>query len=41
MIEISIIDTELVASYKDTYLLHFAIWIKEIGQKLWIFSLNS
>ena len=35
------IDTELFASYKDTYLLHFAIWIKEIGQALWIFSSNS
>ena len=33
-------DTVLFASYKNNYLLHFAIWIKEIGQTLWIFSLN-
>ena len=30
IIEISTIDTELVASYKDTYLIHFAIWIKKL-----------
>ena len=35
------IGTELFASYKDTYLLHFAIWIKKIGQKSLIFSSNS